>query len=65
MKGCQKDISNYRPISVLPVISKTFETVLHKQLTEHLVNNNLFNLQQYGFRKKSSIEFLTPKKLLY
>ena len=50
-KGCKKSISNYRPISVLPVISKIFETVMHEQLTEHFVNNLLFNPQQYGFRK--------------
>ena len=56
MKGCKKSISNYRPISVLPVISKIFETVMHEQLTEHFVNNFLFNPQQYGFRKNSSTE---------
>ena len=48
--------SNYRPISVLTVISKIFETVMHEQLTEHFVNNNLFNPQQYGCRKNSSTE---------
>ena len=29
---------------------------MHEQLTEHFVNNNLFNLQQYGFTKNSSTE---------
>ena len=29
---------------------------MHEQLTEHFVNNLLFNLQQYGFRKKLSTE---------
>ena len=29
---------------------------MHEQLTEHFVNNNLFNLQQYGFRKNSCTE---------
>ena len=46
-------ITNYRPISV---ISKTFETVIHEQLSEYFVTNNLFSPQQYGFRKKSSTE---------
>ena len=27
---------------------------MHEQLTEHFMNNLLFNPQQYGFRKKSS-----------
>ena len=54
-KGCKKSIFNYRPISVLPVIFKIFETVMHEQLAEHFVNN-LFNPQQYGFRKTSFTE---------
>ena len=46
----------YRPISVLPVISKIFETVIHEQLSEYFVTNNLFIPQQYEFRKNSSTE---------
>ena len=52
-----KNISNYRPITVLPVTSKVFETAMHEQLTEHFVNNKLLNPQQYGFRNNSSTEF--------
>ena len=29
---------------------------MHKQLTKHFMNNNLFNPQQYGFRKNSYTE---------
>ena len=56
IKAVKKPISNYRPISILPVISKIFETVMHEQSTEHFVNNTLFNPQKYGLRKKSSTE---------
>ena len=55
-KGDKQIITNYRPISVLPVISNFFETVIHEQLSEYLVTNNLFSPQQYGFRKNSSTE---------
>ena len=55
-KGDKQIITNYRPISVLPVISKIFETVIHEQLSEYFVTNNLFSPQQYGFRKNSSTE---------
>ena len=55
-KENNKLITNYRPISVLPVISKIFETVIHKQLSEYFISNNLFCPQQYGFQKKSSTE---------
>ena len=51
-----KLITNYRPISVLPVISKIFETIIHEQLSEYFISNNLFCPQQYGFRKNSSTE---------
>ena len=52
-KGDKQIITNYRAISVLPVISKIFETVKHEQLREYFVTNNLFSPQQYGFRKNS------------
>ena len=56
-KKCDKKLTNnYRPISVLPVISKVFETVIFDQLTEYFTNNNLFSSQQYGFRKNASTE---------
>ena len=56
-KKCDKKlINNYRPISVLPVISKVFETVIFDQLTKYFTNNNLFSSQQYGFRKNASTE---------
>ena len=56
-KGDKQIITNYnRPISVLPVISKIFETVIHEQLSEYFVTNNLFSPQQYGFRKNSFTE---------
>ena len=55
-KDDKKLIKNYRPISVLPVISKVFETVICDQLNEYFTSNNLFSPQQYGFRNNSSTE---------
>ena len=55
-KENSKLITNYRPISVLPVISKIFESVIHEQLSEYFIANDLFCPQQYGFRKNSSTE---------
>lgn len=47
----QYDVSNYRPISILPVISKVAEKVVMEQLTAH-VNVGSFPLHpmQFGFR---------------
>ena len=43
-------MNNYRPISVLPALSKVFEKVMHRQITDYFNTNNLFSPQQYGFR---------------
>ena len=49
--------SNYRPISLLPSISKIFEKVILEQLTTYLNKNNLIHKHQYGFRKNHSTEY--------
>ncbi len=49
--------TNYRPISLLPAISKVFEKVIFKQLYHFFQSNNLFYNSQYGFRSKHSTEF--------
>ena len=42
---------NYRPVSVLPSLSKVFETILVKQLSEYFENNDLLSVHMSGFRK--------------
>lgn len=45
------DAKNYRPISVLPVVSKLIERVVFNQWYEYLSdNNNLLTEAQPGFR---------------
>ena len=48
--------NNYRPISLLPAISKVFERVMYNQLYDYFNANNLFLNSQYGFRKGHSTE---------
>ena len=48
---------NYRPISLLPVISKVFEKVVFSQLYSYFDQNGLLYKSQYGFRKGHSCEF--------
>ena len=53
-KGAPLDPSdpvNYRPISILTAINKTFERILHNQLSRYLEENNLLPYFQYGYRK--------------
>ena len=53
-KGSVSELSNYRPISMLPSFSKIFEKLLHKSIMDHLDSHELINDSQYGFRKKRS-----------
>jgi len=52
--GDPTNVSNYRPISVLPLISKIFEKVAHKQLYNYLEQNEILSSSQFGFRRKKS-----------
>jgi hypothetical protein len=55
-EGSRLEPSKYRPISILPFISKLFERCLNKQLSTFLETNNFFSPNQYGFRSGRSTE---------
>ena len=50
-KGPRNLLDNYRPISILPSISKVFEKILYEQLYEYLTANNLLSKHQFGFKR--------------
>ena len=58
-KAEEGDFNNYRPISLLPTISKIFERVVHTQLFHYVTSNNLLYNHQYGFREGHSTEAAT------
>ena len=53
-KSCQ--FTNYRPISLLPSMSKTCEHVIFEQLLNYLEDNKLLFDDQFGFRPSHSTE---------
>ena len=53
-KGNNLDVSNYRPVSILPGISKVFERVMVNQLSKYF--NDIFSPVLSGFRKQHSCE---------
>ena len=58
-KGNPSLLNNYRPISLLPVISKVIEKILSNQLRSYFESNKLFYENQYGFRSDHSTEYAT------
>ena len=54
-KGSCQNMNNYRPISLLPVMSKVFEKVLNHQLT-NVIENGFIDENQFGFRRAHSTE---------
>ena len=53
-KGRKEDVNNYRPISVLPIVAKVFERIVHKQLYEYLERNHILHPDQSDYRPKHS-----------
>ena len=50
------EITNYRPISILPSISKILEKIIYNRLYKFLDTFHFLNLNQYGFRKGHSTD---------
>ena len=52
--GSRQMPTNYRPISLLPTISKLLEKIMYSRIYSFMDTNQLFFHSQYGFRKKHS-----------
>ena len=50
----KQQVTNYRPISLLPILAKVFERVIFKNVYNHLITNNLITENQSGFRPNDS-----------
>lgn len=62
--GSPTEVKNFRPISLLSVVSKIFERLMRVRLVGFLENNNLISGHQFGFRSQRNtsdaiLEFLT------
>ena len=49
-EGDRRNLGNYRPISILPIVSKVFEKEIFKQSYKHLNDNMVVCKFQSGFR---------------
>ena len=52
--GDPTNVSNLRPISVLPVPGKVLERLMHSQISKHLEINSILSTRQGGYQKGKS-----------
>ena len=52
--GKWDEANNYRPISLLSLMSKLLERIVHTQLYDYCSRNNILSSEQAGFRKGHS-----------
>ena len=55
-KGDIEDPSNYRPISLLPAVSKVIEKLVKIRLLKFLNGINFFYKNQFGYRPKTGLD---------
>ena len=48
--GDAREVSNLRPISLLPLPSKLIEKILHNRIYNHCNSNDLLDKRQGGFQ---------------
>lgn len=53
-KGDQRQITNYRPISLLPTLNKVLEKIVYNRVYNFLSKNEILYKYQFGFRPKHS-----------
>lgn len=52
----KSDVKNYRPISLLPILSKIMEAIINRSLMNFLENNSILSPNQFGFRRGLSTQ---------
>ena len=58
--GERSTAKNYRPVSLLSVVSEVFEKLVNNRIVDHLEKWGLFSDIQYGFRScRSTADLLT------
>jgi Reverse transcriptase (RNA-dependent DNA polymerase) len=55
-KGSKLECKNYRPISILPIFSKIFESVMYRRIYDHCAANKILSDEQFGYVEKSGTE---------
>ena len=59
------EMSNYRPISLLPTLSKIFEKLMYARLIGFFSKHNILYENQFGFQSNMSTEYAVNQVLNY
>ena len=51
-----RSMNDFRPISLLPILSKIFEKIIAKKMMKFMNKNNILTDSQFGFRTNNSTE---------
>ena len=46
--GDRHSVNNYRPISIIPILAKVLESIVHDQVYEYLESNNILKEEKEG-----------------
>ena len=57
--GKKDDTNNYRPISVLPLLSKILERPVQVEFVNFLTEHKVLSVHQSGFRRQDSTQTTT------
>ena len=63
--GDRSRINNYRPISILPALSKILEKIINVRLAHYLETNDLLSPNQFGFRHGKGTEQAVNKLISF
>ena len=55
------ELKDYRPVSILPILSKIYERVVLEQITNFIEKNLIYHHYQSGYRKNHSTATLLAK----
>lgn len=53
-KGDKNDLNNYRPITLVPILSKILEKIMYSRIYEYLTKFDILKVEQNGFQRNKS-----------
>ena len=54
IKNEKQCVTNYRPVSLLPICSKVLERIIYTTVFTYFIENNLISKSQSGFKPSDS-----------